>query len=180
MNISTQLVSIIKSERGRKIIIAAGITGIILIALSNLLPKSKSQPTAAAVQTLTAAEFIAQTEQRLSEIISGIDGAGSCRVMVTLENGVEYVYASQQKINSDHQQESDRVSQRDGSESNVILVDTANGRQGLIVTELQPTVRGVVVVCEGGDNAEVRQRVTDTVKTALNITARRVCVTKSA
>lgn len=50
--------------------------------------------------------------------------------------------------------------------------------QGLLVTELQPTVKGVVIVCEGGDQPLVQQRVTDAVTIALNISSKRVCVTK--
>ena len=73
-------------------------------------------------------------------------GAGQCQVMVTLENGVEYVYASQQKVNTDRTEDtasdSNKISQRDGTEQNIIIVDTDNGRQGLLVTEIQPTVKG--------------------------------------
>lgn len=46
------------------------------------------------------------------------------------------------------------------------------------MTELQPTVKGVVIVCEGGDQPLVQQRVTDAVTIALNISSKRVCVTK--
>ena len=40
-------------------------------------------------------------------------------------------------------------------------------------------VKGVVVVCQGGDNAAVSQRIVDAITTALNISSKRVCVTKS-
>ena len=36
-------------------------------------------------------------------------------------------------------------------------MDTENGRQGLLVTEIQPTVKGVVVVCQGGDDPVVQE-----------------------
>ena len=49
----------------------------------------------------------------------------------------------------------------------------------VLVTEVLPKVRGVVVVCDGGDNAAVCERVTEVITTALNIPERRVCVTKS-
>ena len=104
--------------------------------------------------------------------------------MVTLENGVEYVYASQQKVNTDRTEDtasdSNKISQRDGTEQNIIIVDTDNGLQGLLVTEIQPTVKGVVVVCEGGDLPQVQQRIIEAVTTALNISSKRVCVTKSS
>lgn len=40
-----------------------------------------------------------------------------------------------------------------------------------------PTVRGVVVVCGGSENAVIRQKVTEAVCKALGVSAARVCVT---
>ena len=48
------------------------------------------------------------------------------------------------------------------------------------MTEVQPVVKGVVVVCDGGDDPVVQQRVIDAVTTALDITSVRVCVVKAA
>ena len=51
-------------------------------------------------------------------------------------------------------------------------------RQGLLVKEIQPTVRGVVIVCEGGDDPAVQEQITDAVTTALNISTKRVSISK--
>ena len=130
--------------------------------------------------SVTAEQYVEQTEKRLSELIGHIAGAGECQVMVTLENGVEYVYASEQKINSDRVEDtgtdSSKLSEKEDSEQSVIMVETENGKEGLLVTELQPTVRGVVVVCEGGGEEAVAQRIVSAVTTALNISSKRVCV----
>ena len=83
----------------QRIIIIAGIVGILLIWLSSFLPERKGTSTAKE-KSKTADEFIADTEQKLVDIIGSIEGAGKCRVMVTLENGVEYIYAVEQDINS--------------------------------------------------------------------------------
>ena len=169
-----------KSQRARRLVIAAGIIGVALILLSELLPSQKAgdadTPRPAASTARTAEEYTDALEQRLVEVVRGIDGVGRCRVMVTLENGVEYVYASKEKAGRDYSTQGDRLSQTDDSESSVILVQTENGYEGLLVTELQPTVKGVIVVCEGGGDATVRQRVIDAVSTGLNITSKRVCV----
>ncbi|HIW73475.1 MAG TPA: stage III sporulation protein AG [Firmicutes bacterium] len=162
-------------------ILAAGLIGIALIGLSGLLPeKDKTAVSAASAQASgqSAEEFVSKTEEKLAAIVRSIEGAGECRVMVTLENGVEYVYATEERINTDRQEDENTVSQRDDSDKSVIVVDTENGKQGLLVTEIQPTVKGVVVVCEGGDQPIVQQRIIDTITTALNLSSKRVCVTK--
>ncbi|MBQ1210311.1 MAG: hypothetical protein IIX68_00725 [Clostridia bacterium] len=50
--------------------------------------------------------------------------------------------------------------------------------QDTLVAERYPAVRGVVIVCDGGDRPEVCERVIEVVTTALNVSKRRVCVTK--
>lgn len=168
----------IKGSKGRRVIIAIGLIGILLIGLSSFLPDKKEDNKTSVKGLKTAEEFIAETEKKLTGIVGSIEGAGTCRVMVTLENGVEYVYAVEQDVNTDRQEDSSRVSQRDDSKQSYIIVDTENGRQGLLVTEIQPTVKGVVVICQGGDQPLVQQRIKDTITTVLNISSKRVCVTK--
>lgn len=177
-SIASRAATFFKSARARRAVVAVGIIGIALILLSELLPKKKEvEPTAKSPPAAkTAQEYAEELEQRLQEVVRGISGVGRCRVMVTLENGVEYVYASEEKAGSDYSSDGDRLSQADDSESSIILIQTENGYEGLLVTELQPTVKGVVVVCEGGGNEAVRERVTEAVATVLNVTSKRVCV----
>ena len=167
-----------RGGRGRTVLLIAGAVGIALLALSELLPE-RADDTA---RSVTAEAFVQQAEERLRTIVSRIEGAGNCEVLVTLENGVEYVYATEQRSSSDRREDTDdsasRLTQSDGSESSVIVVDTDSGRDGLLVTEIQPTIRGVVVVCEGGDREEVRQRIIEAVTVAMDLSAKRVCVTK--
>ncbi len=42
----------------------------------------------------------------------------------------------------------------------------------------EPTVRGVVIACEGGDSAIVRADITQLLTTALNIPSTKVCISK--
>ena len=152
-----------------------GVLGVGLLLVIKSVPTAKSMPTE---PTQTAEEFVKETEARLSAIVRSIEGAGDCRVLVTLANGVEYVYATEQKTNTDRQEDGSRLTERDDSESTAVVVDTDEGRKGLLVTEIQPTVRGVVVVCEGGDREEVRRRIIEAVTVAMDLSSKRVCVTK--
>ena len=156
--------------------IGLGIAGCLLLLIPKIAVKTEEKAVP------SAESFARQTEEKLVSLIGDIDGAGRCRVMVTLENGVEYVYATEQRNNSDRTENSSQgdtsLTERDDSESSVIVVETENGREGLLVTELQPTIRGVVVVCEGGDNEAVRSRIEQAVTVALSISSKRVCITK--
>ncbi|MBR7092983.1 MAG: stage III sporulation protein AG [Clostridia bacterium] len=160
------------------LVTAAGMLGVVLIALSGFL----SHDSAPAVSGMTTQQYVEQLEEKLCRVISRIDGAGECSVMITLENGVEYLYATEGKTGSSRAEKSNGsgsdLTQADTSQDSVILIDTGNGKQGLLVTEIQPTVKGVVVVCAGGDRPAVQQRVTQAVTTVLHISSSRVCVTK--
>lgn len=149
-----------------------GAAGAVLVMLSATAVPDRSEPMGS-----TTEEYTAALEARLEDMIASIQGAGSATVMVTLENTVEYVYANEEKTNSDRSQsDNGDVSSRDDSQKTVVTVDAQDGKQGLLVTEIQPTVRGVVVACEGASDEEVAKRVTEAVKIALNITDKRVCV----
>jgi stage III sporulation protein AG len=56
------------------------------------------------------------------------------------------------------------------------MVSTKQGDKPLLLTEIAPRVKGVVVVCEGGGNAMVIDTVTEALATALNISKSQVCV----
>lgn len=178
LTLTGRFAAFFKGGTGRKVIVAAGILGIALILLSEFWPKADK----AAAAKASTDEFVQKTEERLAQIVGSIEGAGECRIMLTLENGVEYVYATEQKVNKNEVEDtggnSSKLSQQNNSEESVIIVDTDEGRKGLLVTEIEPTVKGVVVVCSGGDQPLVQERIINAVTTALNISTKRVCVTK--
>ncbi|MBQ4612886.1 MAG: hypothetical protein IJB26_05030 [Clostridia bacterium] len=153
----------------RRVFVALGVVGILLIGLSEWLPHSERDG-AQGTQTLAASEVEAALEQRIAALIERVDGVGNCRVMVTLESGSRFVYAAEQT----YSQGSDTYS----SSEKTLFVDTENGPVGLLLTEVQPTVKGVAVVCDGGDDRAVREQVTGLVSAAFNISSGRVCVAK--
>ncbi|MCI1955495.1 MAG: stage III sporulation protein AG [Oscillospiraceae bacterium] len=179
-----------ENDTYRKIILGAGLLGIALILLSGNLKSCDSQtaPTASSPSSrtvLTAEEYEKQMENSLSGIISQIDGVGNARVMVTLEQTSKSVYATQEKKSgqqTDEKAESGvgKNETNNSDETTYLLVKDADGSEkALQVTEVQPVVKGVVVVCDGGGDPKVQQNITDAVTTALHITSVRVCVIKA-
>lgn len=147
-----------------------GLAGILLIALSEIFPRGEKEEQTASV-TVSGAQVEQALEQRIAALLRQVEGVGACRVMVTLESGSRAVYAA------------DTVSAAgaDGATSlseSYLSVDTADGPVGLLLTHIQPTVKGVAVVCDGGGNPAVQQRVVQVVSTAFHISERRVCVVK--
>ena len=158
-----------KDKRVR-LLLWVGVIGILLIGASELVAPSESKDETAV--TLTAEQVERALEERITTLLRQVEGVGACRVMVTLESGSRAVYAA------------DTTSSigADGSSAfheQYLKVDTANGPVGLLLTQLQPTVKGVAVVCDGGGDATVQQRVMQVVSTAFHVSERRVCVVKA-
>ncbi|BCI60509.1 hypothetical protein [Solibaculum mannosilyticum] len=175
----------VSGEKGKKIILIAGIAGMVLILLSSFWPKSetatKNEET---TTTMTTSEYTDLLQQRLASIVNSIEGVGQSEIMVTLETGVQNIYANQEQKNTDKSQDitgenTTRIQERQDVEQNVILVDDPEGgEKALIKTQLEPQIKGVVVVCQGGDDPVVQTRISQAITTALDISSKRVCVTK--
>lgn len=176
----------IKGSKKGTIIIVIGIIGIILIMLSEVLPNSSKNNTSSQDdihKNITSEQYIKQTEEKISAIVSMIDGAGKTKVLITLESGYEYVFAREEKINTDKTQDTyddvhQKLQTKDSSETKYILIEDGDSEKALITTEIEPKIKGVVIICEGGDKTLVKQRITDAITTAFGISTTRVCVTK--
>lgn len=160
--------------------IAVGFVGIFLLVLSEYVPQNEN-PTEEETKTLTEYTYAEEIEKKLTDIVSSINGAGRAKVMVTLENGVESVYAKDEKYENEKRSSSENNSAQNEKtlgEQEYILLD--DGAGGLVIKVIQPKIRGVAVVCEGGDSVYVQQRITETVSAVLDINSSRISVTKMA
>ena len=77
------------------------------------------------------------------------------------------------------------VTQIDGAGETQIFLTMDNSGENVYLKNsdtktisIEPKVRGVVVVCEGGDDPTVVSRVLDAVTKSLNISSDKVCITK--
>ena len=164
-----------------------GVAGMLLIMATGIWPAEDNSRNYNASGGESLNQYAEQTEQRLQNILSQIKGVGAVHVMVTLENGVEYRYAADEKKSGDSvftyangQELPSKVQEKEDSQQSYILVDSTGGKKPLVLTELSPRVKGVVVVCNGASSPVIRQRVTVAVTTALGVTSLQVCVIQSA
>lgn len=106
-----------ESDKARKIIVIIGIIGIALIFISSISGINTDKKTE--TEGFSVTTYSTEIESDLQKILSSISGCGETKVLLTIENSVEYVY----------------------------LEDSTTKTK-----EIQPVIRGVLVVCEGGDD----------------------------
>lgn len=158
------IVSKLKDDKRLVIIVVLGLTGILLLTFSEIVPdKENKKESSEKKETVSYEE---KMEKRLTEIVSSINGAGKTKVMITLESGDENVYAVENK------------SSEKQSESKFVVVDNNGEDSGLLLKVVEPEIKGVAVVCEGGDSPQVRQEIIATVTAVLRISTNRVNIAK--
>lgn len=180
--IGTALKSRWNNEKQRgKWLMLLGIAGMLLILLSECSPEEGKPVTNISTQTLENEAYIECMEEKLVNLVEQVSGAGQCHVMLTLEQGAQYVYASENKTVLDETQshdgaESKKIQQKDNSESKIVVLEENGISRPLVETSREPQVKGVVVVCEGGSSSIVQQRITELLTTVLGISSNQVCV----
>lgn len=175
------------TKNQQNIILLLGVSGIALIFISGLFTPKKDKNIACGsskIETSMTAKK-KSLEESLENIVSGINGAGKAKVMITFEGTSETVYATEEKKNNEASEDKSgdditRKKESNDCEKKFITVkDCDGGEKALAVTELEPKIKGAVVICQGGDDPIVKNRITEAVTTALNINSSRVCITKS-
>lgn len=171
-------------EKRVRLIAGAGILGMLLILAGNLLGEKKESSLNTA-ESENADSFVAKAEDRLSSLLSEVDGVGKVRVMITLESGSESVYAvnenqTQQAVTTYAGGSPSREEENGKTEQSYLLVDTGSGKAPIRIKSTQPVIRGAVIVCEGASDPVTRAAVSEAVTTALGIGANRVCILRAA
>ncbi len=120
-------------------------------------------------------EYVYSLEKRLSQTISNISGAGKSQVFITLESSYETVYMSNAKLD-----EMVDLSSQSRTTSEKSLATMKNGssiEEPVVVKHISPKISGVLIVCEGGENTNVRNNIIKAASTALDVSSSRIYVT---
>ena len=158
-----------------KTLIIIGLAGIILIFFSSFITGKDTGTEPNNIPQLSIEEYRTSLEKSIKEIVKEITGSKNATVVVTLESGLRYKYANVTEGSSADKTESDTVSTSSEIKQGYITVKTPDGgEQALLITTQMPEIRGVAIVCVGGDNAVITEKIENAVTAALNITSQRV------
>ena len=159
------------------------IIGIILIIIADIFIKEKKGVN----QNLkleneiknpinTETDYGTVLENKLEDVLSQLKGVGSVKVMITLEDTIEKIPAFNTTKNNETTNELDSQ----GGTREIIREDTTiqvvTGSEGslIVLKEIKPTIKGVIVIAEGAEDLEVKERLYEAVKTVLGISGSKV------
>ena len=164
------------------------IIGIILLIVANIFLEQKKD-TEKALESeniinnpmINDLDYGSLLEKKLEEILSQLKGVGKVKAMITLEDTVEKIPAFNTTKNSETTNEIDSQggTREIVREDMTIQVVTGNEGSPIVLKEIRPTVKGVIVIAEGAEDLEIKEMLYEAVKTVLGIASNKVEVYSS-
>lgn len=167
------------------------VMGIVLIVIGNSLfggsnsKESKSKQSESIVQP-AGKSHINETQDeltsRVESILSKIEGAGRVSVLITYISGKEMVPAYDTKKNENNTQEKDsgggtRNIRLNDSESSIAYEESqGQGKKPVVLKEIQPAVKGVVVVADGAMDIKVKESLSRAIQVLLDVPLHKIQV----
>lgn len=148
-----------------RLVLLVLLAGLLLLTLP--LGERKEEPEAAAGETAAGFDLTAM-ETRLAEALSRIDGAGEVTVVLTVQNGPRQVLA----------QDVDRRTGEGENTETVVLSRGGSAQATVTVQELYPSYQGALLICEGGDDPNVRLKLTEATSALTGLGADKISISK--
>lgn len=138
------------NRRQLAIIVLAALIGAALMLIGGL---SQERGDAAAAETPDWQAYLAELEQKACLLCGEVAGISEVTVAISLEQGVEYVYA-------DH-------------------TDGYGSRQAALLTERPPQISGIGVVCRGADDPAAVERLVSLLSAAFGVGSHRIYIAQA-
>lgn len=161
------------------------VVGILILIVSNLLFSSKPKKEDKSTPQVTSGQSAAEAEKRLEEILSKAAGVGNVEVMVTYDTGPEKVTvhdAQSSKTSQEEPQTQGGMRKTDETNSDVqtVMVTEGGQSQPFVSKEIEPKIRGVLVVADGAREESVKIGITNAVAAVLDVPYHRIQVLPKA
>ena len=129
-------------------------------------------------------QYIKEMEAKAESLLSGVNGAGQVKVMITLRASSEQVVEKDMPVTRSQTSEQDsqggsRMVSEFATEDATVYRKGNGYEEPYVVKTLSPSVEGVVVVAEGAGNGEVRKNLSEAVQILFGVEAHRVKVLKA-
>ena len=140
-----------KIKKNLPVVVLAA-AGLLLIIIGGTIGKTKAKTEEPYTDV---GYYTSYLEGRIEELCKTVDGISEASVLLTLDSSTEYVYGT------------------DGGADFIIISDSA-GEHAVKLCEIYPKIRGVAVVCTGGDTPQVKETVVKLLSASLGLPTSRI------
>ena len=132
---------------------------------------------------LSEEQYREAMEARLTEVLSGMEGAGRVKVMITIKESRELVVEKEQPVSRSSTNENDsqggsRVVNQVQSEENTVYRTDGAESEPYVIKTIPPQVEGVLVVAEGAGTGTVNRTIVEIVQALFGVESHKVKVVK--
>lgn len=149
---------------------------LVVVVLAILFVPTSSQPQKSETNSsiTSTTQYALSLENRLNSVLRDIAGAGDVSCMVTLDGEIERVLAYSNDIKNSSTQNttssgSVNKTETENSSREPIIITVNGASEPLVIKEIMPAVKGVVVVATGANNVKVKLDILKAVQALLKI-----------
>ncbi len=146
----------LKGLKHKEIILAVVAVAVMLIIYFSSFSSPQTQKTG----TTNIDDYCSEMQNRIENAISKMDGVGKSEVVINWSSGVEIVTAQNTTVN--------------GNSTSSQVVQSSGGP--VVLKEIYPRAIGVLIICEGGNNAKTKIDIIMAISTLMDITTDKVLV----
>lgn len=140
-----------ESGVGKIAVIAAGVVGVILLLCGSFLGGGEAEE--AAAEYTDVGFYTEYLEERIRRLCVSVSGVEEAEVFLTIDCSSEYVY---------------------GEGGDYLILSGSEGEKAVLLCEIYPKVRGIAVVCTGGDQPRIREVLVSLLSAALDLSSSKI------
>lgn len=155
-----------------KYVLLTALLGVLLL----LLPQNEKAADSGSATPSAAENFDREALQNeMEDILSSLDGVGKLSLMLTVEGGGAYELAQDETASLKARGE--EVDEQTRKTETVVL-GSGTSAEVVVTHSRYPRFVGALIVCEGGDRADVQLKVTQAVSALTGLSSERISVVK--
>lgn len=141
----------LKLQKNRLILILMAALGLFLVAAGSIFGSGAEDTAPAYTDVGFYTEYL---EGRIRDLCLSITGIEEASVFLTIDCSSEYIY--------------------ENGGSDYLILSGTDGEEAVMLCEIYPKVRGIAVVCTGGDIPRVQETVTELLSAALDLPTNKI------
>ncbi|MFY9382141.1 MAG: hypothetical protein WBI55_05445 [Eubacteriales bacterium] len=156
-----KLTGVWRAVKSKKLIVFLVAAGILLLAADLIFIRGSSDKNKGNISATVYTAYTEELERRVRDICDKVAGVSNVSVLLTLESSNEYVYAENSS---------------GASVYDYLVINGKDGEEPVLIKEIYASVRGIAIVCDGGDSAKIKATLTELLSSAFNLPTNKISI----